>query len=311
MNAVETRNIAAESKGRHLLTDVNFQVRTGDVHCVVSDDWHSSTALLEIIAGIIRPQRGELRIFGNVANQDVFERVGMMVYEGCVYPTLTAYENLYSEALALGVPSPEKSCNELLSLVGIGDSNVVARRMPLVDLARLRLALALVSSPDLLLLDEPVSGLALRDAAQLLEVIRTRALEHGITVIAACQRASQCVGFAVRYSVLSGGKIVCQLSAEKVERESRDSVVLHTSDDALAQALIEDADPESRVEVESVANGDFDDVSGTAAACTSRIVIRGMAKRDVSELMFCRDIQILELFSRHRSVDDYFESKFD
>lgn len=322
MNAVETRNIAVFNDGRELLTDASLSVALGDVCCIVSDDLHSSTTMLEVIAGIIEPQKGEIRLFDKAANSVGFERVGMMMREDCTYPTLTAYDNLYSEALSLGIPSPAKRCNELIRLVGIESKGTAAKKMSFADRVRLRLALALVPSPDLLLLDEPVSGMGPRETAQLMDVIRAEAWELGVTVIVASQHASQSAGVATRYSVLSRGTIACQVSADEVERECRDSIVLHTTNDALAQAIIEESDPTVLVEVEPATRDDVSplgrasspvagDGRNTAMVGESRLVIHGTTKEETSNLMFRHDVQILELFSRHRSVDDYFSDKFD
>jgi phospholipid/cholesterol/gamma-HCH transport system ATP-binding protein len=148
-----------------VLNSVSFGLESGKIYGLIGPSAGGKSVLLKILAGVMEPDAGEIR-YGNVNQQDV----GLMFQEGALFDSLNAFENVAFPLIAGDLPVAARGKMELQDL-----TNKVAWILSRVGLAkahkkvpgqlsggmrkRLALARALVSRPDLVLLDDPTSGL--------------------------------------------------------------------------------------------------------------------------------------------------------
>ena len=198
-------------------------------------------------------------------------------------------------ALSLGVADAEHVSSEALAMVGLAD--VAKKRVKSYSLGmkqRLGLALALVGSPDLLLLDEPFNGLDPQGVRAVRDLIVSLAHERGITVFVSSHVLDQLERMVTRYGVLREGRLVKELSAEEVEHACADYVRIRCTAPQLALAALQEACPEGRfavMEDDSIrAQGIEPEQAGRALAAAgvvlSDLSIQG---RDIEELFIGSD----------------------
>ena len=148
---------------RPALTDLDLDVRAGEILGYVGPNGSGKTTTLKLLTGLLRPDRGEARFFGLALGARAWRhRVGYLPEHPYLYDYLTPVEYLDYVGRLFGMSAARRRerTRELLALVGLERaSGTPMRRFSKGMTQRAGLAQALVNDPDLLLLDEPMSGL--------------------------------------------------------------------------------------------------------------------------------------------------------
>lgn len=148
---------------RRALDRVSFELPEGSFLSIFGPNGAGKTTLLRILSTMSRPTSGSLEILGTDALEEpegLRSRIGLISHKPMVYGDLTARENLMFFARLYGVEDPEARVAELLGLVELDHrANDAARTFSRGMTQRLSIARALINDPQIVLLDEPYSGL--------------------------------------------------------------------------------------------------------------------------------------------------------
>lgn len=169
---VELERLEHDFAERPVLRGVELRVEPGASLALFGENGAGKTTLLRIVAGLLRPSRGEARIEGIpalAAGPALRRRVGFLSHRPLVWGGLTADENLRLVAKLYGLP-PDATDAALLRVGLAASAGVRARDLSQGQRQRLGVARALVGTPDLLLLDEPHAGLD-RAGSELLDAL--------------------------------------------------------------------------------------------------------------------------------------------
>ncbi|HJQ83400.1 MAG TPA: heme ABC exporter ATP-binding protein CcmA, partial [Candidatus Binatia bacterium] len=197
--------------GVPVLSGVDLDVAAGEGVAIVGANGSGKTTLLRVLALLLRPNGGRLALFGvdgRTAAPAVRRRIGYVGHESLCYPDLTAAENLAFYARLFDVADAEVRIATLLEWAGLDGVGrrpvrVYSRGMS----QRLALARALLHQPELLLLDEPFSGLDAAAVAALQE--RLAALRTaGHAIVLTTHDLERAAPVATRVAVLHRGRIV-------------------------------------------------------------------------------------------------------
>lgn len=318
MYAIKTSNLTKIYGKKHAVDHLNMTVHQGDIYGFVGNNGAGKSTTMKMIAGLASPTWGEMELFGQKAGAKDCPRegkgaqthlVGALIEEPGILKAHSALENLMIKALAIGILDPREHCRDLLELVGLDDAgHQPAKKLSLGMKQRLGLALALVGTPDLLLLDEPFNGMdpqATRDMRQAL--IRLNR-ERDVTMVISSHVLDQLNRMATRYGVVRDGTMVRELSESQVHESCGSSVLLKTTDPARALAILEErlpgaslrALPDQTISIPLPAlAGDADD-AGIEAASAERAVER------ISRIMHDADQVVLGLSVMERDIEDFF-----
>jgi ABC-type multidrug transport system ATPase subunit len=207
-----------------VLRDLSLAVRRGESLAVFGPNGAGKSTLLRLCATLYRPTRGTLRLFGRAdVGPAVRRRIGVVAHQSFLYPDLSARENLTFFARLYGLAAGERLADRWLERVALADSGsrpvrVFSRGME----QRLALARALLHEPDLLLLDEPWTGLDAA-AAELLTALLRALHREGRSVIAATHDFERGLASADRALILHRGRIIWDAAVDGDTRAAVDA----------------------------------------------------------------------------------------
>jgi heme exporter protein A len=169
------------------LRGVSFTLGTGDVLAVFGPNGAGKTTLLRLLAGVLRPDRGEITIDGRRlvrGDAAMRRRIGLISHASLLYDGLTAAENLEFYAQLYGLKDRRALALRALEAVGLADrADSLAATMSRGMTQRLTIARALLHDPDVVLLDEPFTGLDQRAAASLKGQLERLRKERRVVVL--------------------------------------------------------------------------------------------------------------------------------
>ena len=218
MNVIEARGLTKVYGGRAVVRDFAMTVAAGDIYGFVGKNGAGKSTVMKMICGDALPTAGEVVLFesdrasaGDGEPEDGgVRRIGVLIEEPGLLVNLSAYRNLMAKALAWGIVDGPARCEEVLRLVGLSSvGNKKVRGFSLGMKQRLGLAMALLGSPDVLLLDEPFNGLD-PEATRAMRNLIVRVNETlGITVVVSSHVLDQLDRMATRYGVIADGRVFC------------------------------------------------------------------------------------------------------
>jgi ABC-2 type transport system ATP-binding protein len=209
--------------------DVSMQVRPGEVVGLLGANGAGKTTLIRMLLGLIAVTSGRVEVFGGPPDRERRRRLGYVPQGLGLYGDLTVQENLTFSARAYGAAEPA------LPPALTGRAGVLVRKLPLGAQRQVAFLAALAHAPEVLVLDEPTSGVDALARAALWDTIRAQA-ERGAGVLVTThymQEAQQCD----RLLLMSDGRLVAQGSEADIIG-STTAVAVHTGDWARAFAAL-------------------------------------------------------------------------
>ena len=211
--AVSAVGVCRTLAGTSVLDGVELEVAPGEVVALLGPNGAGKTTLLRVLALLLRPSAGRLALFGldtADASPSLRSRIGWVGHESACYPDLTAAENLAFYAALFRLSEPARRVHEALAWSGLDSTG----RRPVRAFSRgmsqrLALARALLHTPDLLLLDEPFTGLDQEAITTLQEKLAALA-QAGHTIIMATHDVERVQPIATRFAILRRGRIAWQ-----------------------------------------------------------------------------------------------------
>ena len=209
---IQVDDVVHSFKGRRALDHVTFQVMPQSLHGFVGPNGAGKTTSLKIICTLLRPQFGVVKVFGHdvVDEQKLVRRkIGFMPDHFSTYRQMTVYEYLDFFAAAYGLSFSQRTrvIDEVLALTDMdGRKNDLISGLSRGMQQRTSLARVLVNDPDLLLLDEPASGLDPRARIELMEILKALR-SMGKTIFISSHILSELAELCDSVTIIDRGKV--------------------------------------------------------------------------------------------------------
>lgn len=217
---LETKHLSKTFRRQQAVKDMSLSIPKNCVYGLLGANGAGKSTFLKMITGLLRPTEGSISFDGHPWSRADLADIGALVETPPVYENLTAWENLKVRALLLGIP--DGRIPEVLETVGLtGTGKKRAGAFSLGMKQRLGIALAMLSHPKLLILDEPVNGLDPMGILELRNLIRSFP-KQGMTVIVSShilseiQQTADYIGMMVEGTLAYQGKLGEQEDLEKL-----------------------------------------------------------------------------------------------
>ena len=221
MNAIEIRNLSKSFGKKQAVKGLNMTVPRGAIYGFIGENGSGKSTTEKMICGLLPKDDGAIRLFGR-DNTDPSVRADMGVLieaPGC-FPALTVWNNMMLQAANLGLQNAEKEVREVLKLVRMeGSASNKYKNCSLGMKQRVGIAMALLGSPSLLVLDEPLNGLDADGMRIMREVLTDITKDGRCTVVISSHLLPELQKIATHYGIIRHGRMICEMTAEELDRD--------------------------------------------------------------------------------------------
>lgn len=240
---LEVRKICKSYGKKQVLQDLSFSIQSGEVYGLLGPNGAGKTTTISILCGLIQSDRGLVTMNGQTASSATRSLIGVAPQENIFYKNLTCEENLrfFGQLYGLSNQICRKQSQYCLELVGLGDrAKSIADTLSGGMQRRLSMAIALVHQPQLVVLDEPTTGLDIEARYEVWELIRKlRSQDTAILLtthmLDEAERLCQRIGIIKHGSLLAEGSL--QELRKHVPAQEIAIICTPTEDLAIARAI--------------------------------------------------------------------------
>ncbi len=207
---IEVKNLVKRFGHKQVLRKLDFSVQEGEFVALLGSNGAGKTTLLRILSSLSKPNLGEIKIAGYFLpsqSSEVRKKLGVVSHLPLLYGDLSAEENLRFYSRLYDLENPREKIDEILQLVGLSKRKKdLVRTFSRGMQQRLAIGRAILHDPEVLLMDEPHTGLD-QDAANMLDTLLQQIAARGRTVVMTSHDFPRVASLATRFDVLYKGKI--------------------------------------------------------------------------------------------------------
>lgn len=241
-HVLKTNELTKCYRGTNALHNVSITMEAGRIYGLIGQNGAGKTTLMRIIAGHTFPTKGNIALFGCTGEKKLQaerKRLGCMIEYPSLLLNMTAKDNLKYYRMVRGVPN-EEICDELLAVVGLADTNKKkVKDFSLGMKQRLGIAIALLSNPELLVLDEPINGLDPLGVIEIRNLLIKLCEERQITILISSHNLPEMYQTATDYIIIHKGEIIKTLTQEQLEENCKNHIRIDCDDPEKLATILE------------------------------------------------------------------------
>ena len=232
MNAIEIRGLKKSFRGMYALNGLDMTVPVGAIYGFIGENGSGKSTTEKLICGHLVKDSGTIKLFGkDYTDAGVRVKVGALIENVGCFPGSSVYTNLMMQAINLGIKNPSEEITRVLKIVRMEDNaNLKFKKCSLGMKQRIGIAMALLGSPALLILDEPINGLDTDGMRIMREILVDITKHYNCTVLISSHILGELEKIATHYGIIRQGKMIQELTAEEMESRARVFVSLKTKD---------------------------------------------------------------------------------
>ncbi|GIN88486.1 bacitracin ABC transporter ATP-binding protein [Heyndrickxia sporothermodurans] len=220
---IQINQLCKTFKGTETVSNVNMKINKGEIYGFLGPNGAGKTTIMKMILNLVKPSSGEINVLNKpvlTTSYQYLKHIGSIIEYPVFYDRLTAKENLelhcdYNDFY------DKNAINEALKIVGlIGVEHKKIHKFSLGMKQRLGIARAIVTKPEILILDEPINGLdpiGIKDIRELLLFLKE---EYGITILISSHIVSEIESIADTIGIIHQGKLLKEVKMEQIRKEN-------------------------------------------------------------------------------------------
>lgn len=218
---VETENLVKWYGASKVIDDISFIIKPGEIYGLIGKNGAGKTTIMKLILSMVHPSAGTVKLFweNTKQNKNLHNRVGALIEAPAFYPFFSARENLEYYSRVKGLKCSQE-IDKLLVDVGLGEAgNKKYKDFSLGMKQRLGIALALLGTPQLLVLDEPTNGLDPVGIKEIRDLLLKYNREYGTTIFISSHILSELSHLATKYGVVHDGKLLDEIESKDLKQD--------------------------------------------------------------------------------------------
>jgi ABC-type multidrug transport system ATPase subunit len=237
---VSTYNLSKLYGDAYSVKDLSLSVGEGEIYGFLGPNGAGKTTTLKMILGLTKPTDGVVTVFGKELGKNrqfILNRTGSLIESPSYYGHLTGLENMRVVQRLRDLP--DRNVEEVLRIVRLEkhkDKKVDGYSLGMKQ--RLGIAMALVSFPTLLILDEPTNGLDPAGMGEIRELIKSLPQRYEMTVLISSHLLSEIEQIATSVGIINNGMMLFQGKLEDLTKEKHTAIAIKTRDNVLARELL-------------------------------------------------------------------------
>lgn len=292
---IDVKNLEKQYLKQKAVKDASFQIKKGMICGLIGPNGAGKTTIMKMLGGLVLPTNGSISIYGSSTEKGLAKarsRISFMIETPYVKEKMTARENLEKQRIQKGIPDKNR-VDEVLKLVGLSDTG--KKKVSAFSLGmrqRLGIANALLTKPEVMILDEPTNGLDPEGIVEIREMLRKLNREENITIVISSHILSELSLLCTDYVFIHKGELLQEISASELRAVCKEYYHIHTDNDALALAVLSKELNVKRYDVEE--DGSI------------RLYERLEERRMVSKTLFEHGVVPLELSMHEANLEQYY-----
>ncbi|MGI2296505.1 ABC transporter ATP-binding protein [Paenibacillus sp. GXUN7292] len=294
-DVVRTIGLTKITKGKELVSNINLHIKKGEIYGFLGQNGAGKTTIMKMLTGLMIPTSGEIQLFGRLLTEKskaALNRVGSIIEYPIFFDHLTAFENLKLHCEYLGFYD-DKAIREALDLVHLkGIDNKQVKDFSLGMKQRLGIARAIITKPELIVLDEPINGLdpiGIKDVRDLILMLNK---EYGITFLLSSHILGEMELVVDRIGVIHNGSLINEVTLADIREQRTEYIELITTNVEKTVYLLETELQISNMKI--------------IQDRKIRIYDKTQSQNAISKLLVLHDVEIEGIQKHTSSLEDYF-----
>ncbi len=238
---IEAKNLEKQYMKQKAVKNANFKITEGMICGLIGPNGAGKTTIMKMLGGLVLPTGGSMSIYGKSSENELAEarkRMSFMIETPYAKENMSARENLEKQRIQKGVPDKSR-IDEVLKIVGL--ENVGKKPVKAYSLGmrqRLGIANALLTKPEIMVMDEPINGLDPEGIVEIRELLLKLNREEHITIIISSHILSELSLLCTDYIFIIHGEILQTISAPDLKHICKEYYHISTDNNELAMAVL-------------------------------------------------------------------------
>ena len=240
MNAIEIKGLKKSFRGMYALNGLNMTVPVGSIYGFIGENGSGKSTTEKLICGHLVKDSGTIKLFGkDYTDAGTRVRVGALIENAGCFPGSSIYMNLKMQCLNLGIENADEEISRVLKIVRMEEHRELKfKKCSLGMKQRVGIAMALLGSPALLILDEPINGLDTDGMRIMREILVDITQNYNCTVLISSHILGELEKIATHYGIIRGGKMIVEMTAEELEKSCPTFVAIQTKEMKKAKEVL-------------------------------------------------------------------------
>ncbi len=241
---LETKNICKKYGTKYVVNNVNMHIEKGDIYGFVGENGAGKTTIIRLVTGLAAPTKGTYSINGvSSTSNEIYKekkKIAAIVESVSIIGSCKPLDNLIYQRTITNTNISDKELIELINKVGLNYEEIKNKKVGNFSLGmrqRLGIAVAMVSKPELIILDEPMNGLDPQGFIEIREIIHTLAKE-GVTFLISSHILSELEKVCNKVGFISKGELIKEVSMDEIHKNSRKRIDVFVDDPKTVNDLL-------------------------------------------------------------------------
>lgn len=294
---VRTHDLGKNFDDINVISDVNMSIKKGEIYGLLGPNGAGKTTVMKMMLNLLQPSQGAIELFNSTLTNnsyELFKRMSAIIEYPIFYEKLTAKENLDLHCEYMGYHN-KNEIDEALQLVNL--KNVDTKSVSFFSLGmkqRLAIARAIITKPELLILDEPINGLDPVGIIEIRDLLEMLNHDYGITILISSHILSEIEQIADTIGVMNNGRLIEEVSMTSIRDSSVEYIEIETRQITQTAHIID-----SKLNIKN-----FKVMDGKKI----RIYETETSQHELYKTLVSNDIDIDSINTKTGSLEDYFLS---